>query len=774
MQNNDIYDELHLNFIEYAYAVNSDRAIPSASDGLKPVAKRILYSAMVEGHTASKPHVKAARIVGDVMGKYHPHGDSSIYGAMVRLSQDWVMRYPLIECHGNNGTIMGDGPAAARYTEMRLAKIAEDGLLQGLKKNNVDFIPNYDETLEEPTILPSYFPNLLCNPNSGIGVALACSWAPHNLNEVAQAIYDYIDGKEPMLPGPDFPTGGLIINKNDIPAIMKTGHGSVKIRAKYKKEKNNLVFYEIPYGTYIEDLIAEIGDIAEEIGGITDIRDETNKKSVRIVVECDKNPDYIATQLFAKTNLQYSFSYNQVALVGKTPTELNLKDCCKLYVENSLKCLIREKNFDLNKATARLHIVEGLLKALEDIDNIVALIKKSESAAVAKEKLISQYNFSEDQAKAILAMRLSSLANLEKIELEKEQTDLTSTIDDLKDWLVKKERQVDSLKSILNTLVKKYGDKRRTELAQIEIKKEDKEIVNVEPEKVVVIMSDSGLIKRVPATSFRTQRRGGKGVKTADDVVNAVIRTNTVDSLMVFTDKGNMYRLIVDNIPEGTNTTKGISIRNLITMQPDENPTIIYSIYRDTDAKYVLFTTKNGLVKKTSLDEYTKTKKKTGIAAIALREGDNLASVSLIKDEPIIIITKNGMCIKFDSTEITPTSRSTSGVKGINLNPEDKVITALVVRDKDDSLGLFSTGGTGKKIAANDLVSQRRGGKGIVCFKSPSDTVAAAALINDEDNILILGKSKSICISAKEVPQLGRTAIGNVIIKDKIQSASKV
>ena len=774
MQNNDIYNELHTNFIEYAYAVNSDRAIPSAADGLKPVAKRILYSCLMEGRTSSKPHVKAARIVGDVMGKLHPHGDSSIYGAMARLSQNWVMRYPLIDWHGNNGNIVGDGPAAARYTEARLAKIAEDGLLQGLKKNNVDFIPNYDETMEEPVVLPSYFPNLLCNPNSGIGVALACSWAPHNLNEVAQAINDYIDGKEPTLPGPDFPTGGIIINKNDIPAIMKTGHGSVKIRAKYKKEKNNLVFYEIPYGTNVESLVAEIGEVGEDIEGIIDVRDETNKKGVRIVVECDRNSDYIANQLFAKTNLQSSFSYNQVALVGKTPTELNLKDCCEIYITNALNCLKREKTFDLNKAKARLHIVEGLLKALEDIDNIVALIRKSASGAVAKQELIKAYRFSEEQAKAILAMRLSSLANLEKVEIQDEKKQLLTTIGNIEIWLNMPDKQFQTIKDILAALVKKYGDARRTELTQIEIKKEDKEIQYVEPEKVVVIMSDSGLIKRVPATSFRTQRRGGKGVKTADDVVNAVIRTNTIDSLMVFTDKGNMYRLIVDSIPEGTNTTKGVSIHNLITMLPNEKPTVIYSIYRDTDAKYVLFTTKKGLVKKTGLDEYTKTKKKTGIAAISLREGDDLATVSLIKDEPIIVITKKGMCIKFNSTEISPTSRATSGVKGINLNPDDEVISTLVIKDDNDSLGIFSTGGTGKKIAATDLVSQRRGGKGIVCFKSPSDTVAAAALINDGDNILILGKSKSICISAKEVPQLGRTAIGNVIIKDKIQSASKV
>ena len=605
-------------------------------------------------------------------------------------------------------------------------------------------------------------------------VALACSWAPHNLTEVAQAINDYIDGKEPMLPGPDFPTGGIVINKNDIPSIMKTGRGSVKIRAKYKKEKNSLVFYEIPYGTNVESLIAEIGEAAEELDGIVDIRDETNKKGVRIVVECDRNPDYIAMQLFNKTNLQSSFSYNQVALIGKTPTELNLKDCCKIYVEHGLACLGREKEFDLNKAKARLHIIEGLLKALEDIDNIITLIKKSESAAVAKEKLISTYNFSEEQAKAILAMRLSSLANLERIELEKEKKDLTSIVNDLTDWLTNKERQINELKSILANLVKKYGDARRTELTQLEIKKEDKEIQFVEPEKVVVIMSDSGLIKRIPASSFRTQRRGGKGVKTTDDIVNAVIRTNTVDSLMIFSDKGNMYRLIVDSIPEGTNTTKGISIKNLIQMQPDENPTVIYSIYRDTNAKYVLFTTKNGLIKKTSLEEYTKTKKKTGIAAITLKDGDNLASVSLVNDEPVIMLTKKGMCIKFNSTEISATSRATSGVKGINLNDGDEVVTTLVIRNAEDCLSIFSTGGFTKKIAPKDLITQKRGGKGVICYKNGDDMIAGGALLSDEDSVLIIGSSKSICIPATDIPLLGRTAAGNIAIKDRIQSVSKV
>ena len=778
MSQNDIYNELHTNFIEYAVAVNTDRAIPSAADGLKPVAKRILYSCLIEGRSSSKPHVKAARIVGDVMGKLHPHGDSSIYGAMARLSQNWIMRYPLIDWHGNNGNVVGDGPAAARYTEARLAKIAEDGLLSGIKKNAVDFIPNYDETMEEPVVLPSAFPNLLCNPNSGIGVAMACNWAPHNLNEVAQAIYDYIDGKEPTLPGPDFPTGGVIINKNEIPGIMRTGHGSVKVRGKYKIEKNSIIFYEIPYGIFVENLVAQIGEIAEEISGINDVHDETNKKGIRIVIELEKgaNAEHIVNQLFAKTDLQTTFSYNQVALVSKTPTELNLRDCCKIYVDHNLECLKREKQFDLEKAEARLEIVQGLLKALEDIDNIIKLIRSSASAAAAQPALMKQYGFSEAQAKAILAMRLSSLANLEKVEIENEEKQLLATIGDIKAWLSAPDKQFQTIKDNLAAIVKKYGDARRTELMQIETKKVDKEIQYVEPEKVVVIMTESGLIKRIPASSFRTQRRGGKGVKTNDDIVNCVIRTNTVDNLMIFTNKGNMYRLLVDNIPEGNNTTKGVSIKTIIQMEPNENPTTIYSIYRDTDAKYVLFVTKNGLVKKTLLDEYTKTRKRTGVAAISLREGDSLANVCLIKDEPIMIITKTGMCIKFNSSDITATSRATSGVKGIELKPDDSVVTGLPVRNQNDNLALFTTGGYTKKLAPNEFITQKRAGKGIIVYKpsEASGDIAGAALISDEDSILIIGNSKSICLPATDIPVYGRQATGNIAIKDRIQSISKV
>lgn len=394
---NDVRTELGVNFIEYAVAVNTDRAIPDAKSGLKPVAKRILWSAYETGRTSAKPHVKCARIVGDTMGAYHPHGDSSIYGALVRLSQDWVLRYPLIDFHGSNGNIAGDGPAAARYTEARLSKLAEDGMLCGIKKKNVDFTDNYDETLEEPVTLPSIFPNLLCNPNTGIGVAIACNWAPHNLREVSQAIYDYIDGKEPTLPGPDFPTGGIIINKDDIPNIMKTGHGSVKVRARYKIEGSNIVFTEIPYGVSTENILSQIGELCdkEELTNISEIRDESNKNGIRLVIECEGKVQFVLSQLFAKTDLQTSFSYNQVALVDKTPTELNLKDCIKIYVEHNNNCIIREALFDIKKASERLHIIIGLLKALREIDKIIEMIKKSESAAKAKETLIA-WGYSEE------------------------------------------------------------------------------------------------------------------------------------------------------------------------------------------------------------------------------------------------------------------------------------------------------------------------------------------------------------------------------------------
>lgn len=777
---NDLIQELGTNFIEYAVAVNTDRAIPDATSGLKPVARRILWSTFESGRLFSKPHVKAARIVGDVMGAYHPHGDSSIYGALVRLSQNWVMRYPLIDWHGNNGNIAGDGAAHMRYTEARLSKLAEDGMLNGLKKKNVDFIPNYSEDAEEPITLPSIFPNLLCNPNTGIGVAMACNWLPHNLGEVAQAIYDYMDGKEPTLPGPDFPTGGVVINSNDIPGIMKTGHGSVKVRGKYKVEGQNIVFYEIPYGTTIEALLTEIGEVCDnkEVEGVADIRDESNKKGLRIVISCQKgyDPDNVAKKLFLKTNLQTSISYNQVALINKTPTELNLKQSIEIYVKHNIECLVKEINFDLDKMKARLHIVEGLLIALEDIDNVIALIKASASSDAAKTKLIEKYKIDEIQAKSILAMRLSSLAKLEKVELEAEKDGLVKDIADLNDLLASDERQMKVIKERLETLVKKYGDARRTELTNVEVKPEEKEIATVVPKDVVVILSQTGEIKRIEKSSFRTQRKGGKGIKSEDDAVLDTIATNTIDTLLVFTDAGKMYRLLVDSVPAGTNASKGVRIGTLINLEPNEKVVAITSLERKNNKKYVVFITKQGLLKKTLLEEYTKTKRSTGIAAINIKDGDGIANIELMDEEDMIIITKKGLSIHFETKEIAAIGRVTAGVKAIKLGENDEVLVGLPIKDNKQKVAVFAEYGQAKKTEISEFPTQGRGGKGVIVYKTTPSTgeVIGAAMVNDDDNILLVGKT-SICIAATDVPELGRAAAGNIMIKNgNIKSVVKL
>lgn len=773
MQNNDIINELSTNFIEYAVAVNTDRAIPDATSGLKPVHRRILWGAYEKGYTFSKPHVKSAKIVGDVMGTYHPHGDSSIYGALVRLSQPWVMRYPLIDWHGSNGNIDGDGPAAMRYTESRLSKLAEDGMLRGLKKRNVDFIPNYSEDYEEPITLPAIFPNLLCNPNTGIGVAMACNFAPHNLGEVAQAIYDYIDGKEPMLPGPDFPTGGIVINKDDVPMIMKTGHGSVKVRGKYKVEKQNIVFYEIPYGTSTESLIAEIGKVAEEeMPEIINIRNESNKKGLRIVIECGKNvnPDAVANKLFLKTDLQSSFSYNQVALINKTPTEVNLKSCIKIYLEHNINCLIKETEYDLKAAEARREIVEGLIKALEDIDNIITFIKKSESSAAAKDGLVKEYKFTEPQAKSIVAMRLGSLAKLEKIELNDELKGLVADIEQYNKVLSSKEMQTNIVKTRLSDLVKKYGDARRTELAQIELPKEEKEVAAVIPEDVVVMVTQTGDVKRIPKSSFRTQRRGGKGVKSEDDAILASIKTNTIDNLLVFTDKGKMYKILVDKLPIGTNVSKGQNLAGLINMEADEKVVAAASMDRDLDAEYVVFITKKGLFKKTLLSEYKTIKKSTGTQAIKLKDNDTIANVIFMNKEDFMIFTKQGMAIRFETKDITPIGRVTSGVKGINLADGDEVVSSFPIKDNNLGIAIIGSNGYGKISSLSDFTIQGRGGKGVKLGQE----IAGTELVQKEDNLLLIGSPNSICINVNELPIQGRTTMGVKVAQNQIKKIVKI
>ena len=783
-----IIHEVEQSFLDYSLSVITDRAIPSAEDGLKPVARRILWDMFDKGYMNNKKFVKCAQPVGDTMGRFHPHGDSSIYGALVWLSQPWNMRYPLISFHGNNGSRDGDEPAAYRYTECKLSKMGEE-MLADIKKNTADWQLAYTDEEEEPIYLPGRIPNLIVNGTSGIAVAMACSFAPHNLNEVMDAANYLLENpsceiKELLnfVSGPDFPTGGVIINKDELPAAYMTGKGRARIRGEYtiesSKGADTIVFTSIPYKVSKEQLIIEIDKLCEDgvIEGVVAIRDETNKEGVRFVIELAKgvSSEPVIAKLFKNTRLEDTYSINQVALVDKKPRLLNLKQLLEIYNEHQRDVLIRKTNFDADKIKHKIHILEGLLIALEDIDNVIALIKKSESAAAAKVALMTQYNLSEDQAKAILDMKLAKLAKLEKVEIQKEKDDLVAELARLNAILA---NPIPELKKIFTSIKNTYGDARRSSITQVASTKEEKEIEFVEPEKCVVVLTESGLIKRVPTTSFRNQRRNGKGVKTQDDITSMVIRTNTIDSLMVFTNQGRMYRLLVNDIPVGTNTTKGQSIKSLIAMESDEEPSVIYSIYRDTDAQYVLFTTKNGLVKKTALDEYVKTKKKTGIAAINIREGDELVSVNLIKDEPIVIVTKNGMAIKFSSIEIGATSRTTYGVKGVNLNADDSVVSTLVVRHETDNLAIFSENGLGKQYPVNETPIQKRAGKGLLCYK-PTDSsgnVAAAALISAEDSILICGDKTSLCISATEIPVLGRISVGNQLIKNnKVLSVSKV
>ena len=786
--NTPIINEVEQSFIDYSMSVITDRAIPSAEDGLKPVARRILWDMFDKGYLNNKKYVKCAQPVGDTMGRFHPHGDSSIYGALVYLSQPWNMRYPLISFHGNNGSRDGHEPAAYRYTECKLSKAGED-MLADIKKNTCDWQPAYTEEEDEPIYLPGIFPNLIVNGTTGIAVAMACSFAPHNINEVMDAIIHLTENPEvevkdllQFVKGPDFPTGGTIINKDELSTAYLTGKGRARIRAEYvietKAGKDSIVFTSIPYKVSKIDLIAEIDKLCEEkkLEGITEIYDDSPKGGVRLVVELAKgvSAEPIIAKLFKMTRLEDTYSFNQVALVDKKPQLLNLKQLLQIYIDHQKDVLLRKTKFEADKVSAKIHILEGLLKALEDIDNIIALIKKSESAVAAKTALMEKYGFSEAQTKAILDMKLSKLAKLEKVEIEKDLAELNQEFAKLNAIL---QNPIPEMLNIFKDIKKKYGDERRTTITQVSTTKEDKEIEFVEPEKCVVIMTEGGLIKRVPSASFRTQKRNGKGVKTQDDITNAVIRTNTIDSLMIFSNKGRMYRLLVNDIPVGTNSTSGQSIKSLIAMETDEEPAVMYSIYRDTDAQFVLFVTKNGLVKKTTLDEYVKTKKKTGIAAITIKEGDKLAAVSLIKDEPIVLVTANGMSIKFDSKEIAPTSRTTSGVKGITLNKDDSIIAALPVRNGNDHLAIFVSSGLCKKFELSELPLQKRAGKGLLCYK-PTDitgNVVSAVLVDDTDNILVLGDKSSICVSAQEIPLLGRTSIGNQVIKNsKINSVSKV
>lgn len=778
----DINKELGQNFLDFSYEANCQRAFADARDGLKPGQRACLWEMYSKGYTSNKPHVKSAKISGGTIATWWPHGNVAVYETFARMSQPWINNLPEVDWHGANGSIQISGePAADRYTEARLAKSTEEGMFVGINKNNVPMKQNFSEDAEWPVVLPAIFPRLMINGCQGIGSTIANVWLPSNLNELIAVIKEYIETKKLNYSNlaPDFPTGGVIINKDNLKSIYETGKGKVVLRAKTEIQKDKILITEVPYQVYIEPLIEEIKKLAIEdtIPGIINVTNKSDKKQLLIEIECEGNIHKILNALYKNTDLQKSFNANQYALVGKTPKLLNLKEYLDIYIEHNINCILKEYSFDYNKMLNRKEIVDGLLKALEDIDNIIALIKKSNSSSDAVIKLKQQYNFTEKQAKAIVDMKLGRLAHLESIELNEEKAELEQKITNALKVINNVQERESIFLTRLITFGKKYGRPRRTELTQIaEPKDEDKEIANIEPEKCVVILSESGLIKRIPISAFRTQRRNTKGVKTKDDITNMVLRTNTVDKLMVFTNKGNMYRLIVNEIPEGNNTSKGMPVNALIEMETGEYPVTIYSIYRDTNAKYVMFVTKNGIAKKTSLEEYTKTRKKTGLAAINLKEGDNIASAFLVNDEDVVILTKKGMALRLNSLTIPAGGRTTIGLKGITLKDDDQVVKALPIRDKNDDLAVFTYEGMGKRTNTSELMIQSRGGKGlIICKLNDNDYVRDAAIVNNSDTLLAIGNNNSLCIKAEEIPQVGRMAQGNIIIKDnRILSVSKI
>lgn len=767
----DICKELHQNFIDFAYEANSQRAFPDARDGLKPGQRACLWEMFTKGYLSNKPHVKSAKISGGVIASWWPHGDTAIYETFARMSQNWINNIPEVDWHGANGNIViGNAPASSRYTEAKLAKATEEGMFCGIKKNNVPMILNFSEDEEWPEVLPAIMPRLLINGSQGIGVTIANVWLPMNLIEISNSIKDYI--KTGVINNnsvyPDFPSGGIIINKDDLHLINETGKGKVVLRAKTEIKNNSIFITELPYQVFVEPLLDEIKKLVSdgELEEIKEIYNKTDKKKLLIEIECKSNPEGVLKKLFNSTNLQKNYNANQFALVGKTPSLLNLKRYYDIYISHNTECISKEYIYDLKKAEARNEIVNGLLKALEDIDNIIKLIKASKSAIDAKENLINKYKFSEAQAKAIVDMKLGKIANLEKIELENEKKELEKTIENCKNILSNKDKILNILIERLESFTKKYGSKRKTELTQINISKEDKEIINVVPEDVVVMVTQSGEIKRIPKKSFRAQRRNGKGIKSINDIILTSISTNTIDNVLIFTNSGKMYKILVDNIPVGTNVSKGESIYNLINIPTEEKIIAATSMNRDIDKKYAVFITKQGLFKKTLLEEYKNIKKATGIQAIKLKDNDSIAKVFFMNEENFMIFTKDGIAIKFDTKDIKPIGRVTSGVKAIKLNDNDYVISGFPITNEKANIAIIGINGYGKKCSLEDFNCQGKGGKGV----KTNFTIAGAELIEEGNEILLIGSPNSICISEKELPLQGRSNLGVKIAKNNINN----
>ena len=780
----DLKKTMEESYIDYAMSVIASRALPDVRDGLKPVQRRVLYSMVELNNGPDKPHRKCARIVGDTMGKYHPHGDSSIYGALVNMAQEWSTRYPLVDGHGNFGSVDGDGAAAMRYTEARLSKISME-LLSDIGKDTVDFVPNFDETEKEPTVLPSRYPNLLVNGTSGIAVGMATNIPPHNLREVIAAVVKIIDNQineeretsmdeiMEIVKGPDFPTGATILGKRGIEEAYRTGRGKIRVRAVSDIEtmangKSRIVVTEIPYLVNKARLIEKIAELVKEkkVDGIMDLRDESDREGMRIVMEIrrDANANVILNQLYKHTQMQDTFGVIMLSLVNNQPKVLNLLQMLSYYLDHQKEVVTRRTKYDLNKAEERAHILEGLLIALDNIDEVIRIIRSSENVQSAKQQLIERFGLSDAQSQAIVDMRLRALTGLERSRLEAEYKELEAKIEQLKAILADEKKLLGVIREEIQIISDKYGDDRKTSIGFDEF---DMSMEDLIPnDDTVVAMTRLGYIKRMSPDNFKSQNRGGKGIKgmqTIDeDYIEDLIMTKNHNNIMFFTNTGRVYRLKAYAIPEAGRTARGTAIVNLLQMMPGEKITAIVSMKEFNDEHYLFMATKFGMAKKTPMGEYSNVRK-NGLQAIVLREGDELIEVKATDNtRDIFMVTKKGQCIRFHESDVRITGRVSMGVIGMKLDEDDEVI-GMQMDSQGETLLVVSANGIGKRTDINEFPIQKRSGKGIRCYKIVEKTgnlVGAKLVHEDHDVMMITNEGIIIRISVKDISTMGRNTSG--------------
>ena len=780
----DLKKTMEKSYIEYAMSVIASRALPDVRDGLKPVQRRVLYSMIELNNGPDKPHRKCARIVGDTMGKYHPHGDSSIYGALVNMAQEWSTRYPLVDGHGNFGSVDGDGAAAMRYTEARLSRISME-MLADIGKDTVDFVPNFDETEKEPTVLPSRYPNLLVNGTSGIAVGMATNIPPHNLREVIGAVVKIIDNQVEenrettidevmdIIKGPDFPTGAEVLGKAGIDEAYRTGRGKIRVRAVSNIEtmpngKSRIIVTEIPYLVNKARLIEKIAELVKEkrVDGITDLRDESDRSGMRIVIELrrDVNANVVLNQLLKHTQLQDTFGVIMLALVNNQPKVLNLLEMLNYYLDHQKDVVTRRTRYDLNKAEERAHILEGLLIALDNIDEVIRIIRGSQTVQLAKQQLMERFGLSDAQSQAIVDMRLRALTGLERDKLENEYKELEVRIAELKAILADEKKLLGVIKEEIQVISDKYGDDRRTSIGFDEFDMSAEDLIP--NDETIVAMTKLGYIKRMSKDNFKSQNRGGKGIKgmqTIDeDYIEDLILTKNHNYIMFFTNTGRVYRLKAYAIPEAGRTARGTAIVNLIQLLPGEKITAIISMKEYDDEKFLFMATRNGMVKKTPMREYANVRK-TGLQAIVLRENDELIEVKATDNKrDIFMVTKFGKSIRFHETDVRVTGRVSMGVIGMNLDDGDEII-GMQMDSQGETLLVVSENGIGKRTDISEFPIQKRGGKGVLCYKIVEKTgylVGAKLVHEDHDIMMITNEGIVIRISVKDISIIGRNTSG--------------